>query len=492
MLPKLHKHHTESLEVFSSVNDDKFEQDWFPALTSEEREAYTKDWETLAASLFPGGVSLANKPIKRNDIFRYLEGVRNITLGLLDELLVLVINRVPPAFDLESVKQNVSERAGTKTFEPPTRVIKSSRSASVPDNPIFRPTAYASYADSEAFLLHTPNIHVKMHEFLGACYLLSRFIQGYPLPPMFPLECFAGFHQLLGLECSPCVDGLLLGSKMRPISYRDFAFMFRPLLDRAFRARQNLWRKRSMIVAAWVPEENEMGGLKTPTIISGNTETFSKASERFRACNIETTSMESWSIKKENFVSSYDFLVSPSTGEEVFIPDHLVGQPGRCIKDHLLRSLPEDELPTIDWDQLSKVLNEQRTLIGFNGPWKLARSKAIVVALELSPELVHQVLSEHEVFYDLSQLEEEMCLYREETYHPKYAFKPNDFLLGDVIESESITKLENGKGAPAMILASAHKYQWKKTNKLKSGQSLVTRTVERNSFLSTFKKLEVG
>lgn len=85
--------------------------------------------------------------------------------------------------------------------------------------------------------------------------------------------------------------------------------------------------------------------------------------------------------------------------------------------------------------------------------------------MELTPELVFAALRKHGVSYRLAELRAEGCaLYREETFHPSYAFSPRDFVVGDLRDAPQwLTEREDGGNVPMLELRP--KLMWKNVNK---------------------------
>lgn len=125
-------------------------------------------------------------------------------------------------------------------------------------------------------------------------------------------------------------------------------------------------------------------------------------------------------------------------------------------------------------------------------PWQLAQGQGIVVAVELTPQLIEQAFRQQGCPCDCSTLYGGAELHREETYCPSFCFKSGDFLVGDLVESPELAvgRAEGGQGAgeategaAAMVLQLAAKLQWKPGSK----NTLITRTVARKSFLTTYR-----
>jgi hypothetical protein len=150
---------------------------------------------------------------------------------------------------------------------------------------------------------------------------------------------------------------------------------------------------------------------------------------------------------------------------------------------------------------VAQVLKGEMDTLRCHEPWQLAQGQGIVVAVELTPQLIEQAFRAQGCPCDCSTLYVGAELHRQETYCPSYCFKSGDFLVGDLVEVppapgpppagvEGVGRGEVGQGAEeaaevaaAMVLQLTGKLMWKPGNK----STLITRTVARKSFLATYR-----
>jgi hypothetical protein len=136
-----------------------------------------------------------------------------------------------------------------------------------------------------------------------------------------------------------------------------------------------------------------------------------------------------------------------------------------------------------------QVLKGESDTLRCHERWQLAQGQGIVVAVELTPQLIEQAFRQQGCPCDCSMLYVGAELHRQETYCPSYCFKPGDFLVGDLVEvPELVAERGQGaggseEGAATMVLQLAGKLKWKPGNK----STLITRTVARKSFLATYR-----
>ncbi|KAK3278033.1 hypothetical protein CYMTET_14000 [Cymbomonas tetramitiformis] len=222
--------------------------------------------------------------------------------------------------------------------------------------------------------------------------------------------------------------------------------------------------------------------LKVETTVAGKVEASSKYHGRHRICNFVTESQETWSVKSENFQENYG--IASEDGSELTLSDEMLEGDPVVLQDFLQNVLKArnskklNELgSSVDWGRLQQVLLDQKKKLSPQGQWRVAFSQGMVIGIELTPELLKETLEANLIPYDGREE-----LFREETFHPAYSFKPGDFLASDVASAQDQPS--------STAITPARRWVWKRTNKVVNGQTLITRTVERASFLATYELFE--
>jgi len=498
--------------------------DWFPTPRPSEVTEFDRAWKKLmrrSVVMQTSETVCAVRPwrLRCLDWCRFLDGLP-LRAGAPELVFELVIGRVPLDLTESEVSRYMNLYRVMAIRTQSGRMVRNSfaitagvavhRSASSPYTPLDSSSQElgtevhhsSNYLEVDG---QDPERAMCKQEFSAGCYLVARMLQGYKLPPVFPLQHYAGL-------CAPITPPRASrylsaisesqhsqdrpGSVMTPIAYQDFARMFRPFLEEAYQTSTNIWRKSSLVLTMWVPKpEPTLNGdsldqVMAATVISGTlTETYAKVLRCYRTCNIATKGMEAWSIKPENFDENYVKLRREDDGEFIAIPPELVDQGDPVAIEHHLKKLFAGQpvkMPKLDFAKLVEVLQHQSEEVRHRGTWHFAASRGVVVGVELTPELVFAALRKHGVSYRLAELRAEGCaLYREETFHPSYAFSPRDFVVGDLRDAPQwLTEREDGGNVPMLELRP--KLMWKNVNKAEQVPSLITRTVARESFISTY------
>jgi len=206
-------------------------------------------------------------------------------------------------------------------------------------------------------------------------------------------------------------------------------------------------------------------------------------------CNVCTPQMESWGMKTTNLFSNYtvpnnDYAI----GAELLKPSADYRELQRITLD-VVRSMDSqifrDTTPET-WKKMQATLHE--LMLKAPNPeqatWHFAVPTNMVVALSLSPpetpDLLKRVLGAVGISYFGGPL------YREETYKPVEVFGPDYYLVSDVGPSLSIFGLSDLM--PGRNTTHDKQWVWKNTNKVFRGQTLITRTIHKDTFLATYRR----
>ncbi|KAK3262922.1 CBL-interacting serine/threonine-protein kinase 11 [Cymbomonas tetramitiformis] len=307
---------------------------------------------------------------------------------------------------------------------------------------------------------------MNLEQFVRARYLVTRLFEGRTLPVRFPSQAFSETEM-------KCNMGQSVGTKEHPFRYDTFAYLFRPLLEREYQANQVVWRKFAP-VAVLCPD----GTSPFSSGFAGNEK------GKITVCNICTPKMEMYDMRPNNFRTSYN---PPVIGDVVFSCETLDGSNTAPLQ--ALCSQVDQETSSLfakksddNWRELQAILRAKVEAFGGKALWRLAIPTNTVVTFHLSVDLLKHLLAAAGVSYYGGPL------YREETFKGSgpVEFNPDDYLISDV--QPAIFTINN----TGRLATHDNRWIWKNTNKVFRGQTLITRTIEKDTFVSTYKPLTVG
>ncbi|KAK3266675.1 hypothetical protein CYMTET_24717 [Cymbomonas tetramitiformis] len=308
---------------------------------------------------------------------------------------------------------------------------------------------------------------MNMDQFVKARYLVTRLNEGRTLPPRFPSQAF---EQSSG----QCSVGQFVGTKEHPFRYDTFAYLFRPLLEREYQTNQVVWRKFAPVAVLCPPGSSPF----TSGMVAND-------KDKFTVCNICTPAMEMWGMRLSNIRQAYN---PPRKGEVVLLPE--VFTSGNKAELQALCQQVDEETSDLfahktpeNWAELQVKLAAKAAEEGKGGVWRLAIPTGTVVAFHLSIDLLKHLLAAAGVSYFGGPL------FREETFQASgpVEFGSEDYLVSDVIPAVTTFFGTDGRSA-----THDNRWIWKNTNKVFRGQTLITRTIPKDTFLSTYKPLTVG
>mmetsp|Transcript_21467 Transcript_21467/g.40899 ORF Transcript_21467/g.40899 Transcript_21467/m.40899 type:complete len:957 (-) Transcript_21467:262-3132(-) len=314
---------------------------------------------------------------------------------------------------------------------------------------------------------------MKQSHFVNARYLITRMLEGRTLPTKFPQ------YVIDGKSAKPNSIGSSVGTKEHPFRYDIFAYLFRPLLEQEYRKVNRVWRKFAPI-AVLCP--NGISPFSSGVVVEGD-------KQKWTVCNICTPQMESWGIKSANLFSNY--TIPPNDlqiGLDLLEPSK--SHAGlESLTLNVTRSLPGDLFRTFGPDTWRKMQSTLRdltlTLDNTEGAtWRFAIPTNTVVALPLAPpeapDMLKRILGAVGISYFGGPL------YREETYKPAEVFGPDYYLVSDVGPSLNLFGLSDMM--PGRNQTHDKQWVWKNTNKVFRGQTLITRTIHKDTFLATYRQ----
>lgn len=189
--------------------------------------------------------------------------------------------------------------------------------------------------------------------------------------------------------------------------------------------------------------------------------------------------LDSYGVKESNFQDAY----SPSAADDPVPAEALDATDGACssLKAALSSAFgtPHGSLawPDAHWAALRAFMRSERAAsVAAPKAWHFAKPNSHVVAVCLTEEVVRRAMN-------LLRITCRPVLFREETHSPSVPFRVGDYLVGDVTPAAS-----NVLFSPCVT--HDQRWAWKQGNKIKRGQTLLTRTIDAKTFRSTFVALD--